>query len=101
MRNFSKHSFGDIITEIVMYVILIATLYAGAYALYQGGRIAIEVVEYTLDRGEYAECIKWQDYEMEFNPWDAARQSGYYITQWQKDQCDRAGVELNAHVINN
>ena len=42
-------------------------------------------------RSERAECIKWSN--------DAHLYPAYYITGWQKDQCDARGVGINAPVV--
>lgn len=81
-------------------IILVVMIGAGAYALVQGGKLLVAGFEYALDRSETAECLKWQDWEMVYPRWDEERRVGYYITQWQKDQCDAQGVELKAHVLN-
>lgn len=38
------------------------------------------VVSYAVDRDEIHECHTWAS--------QAAQYSGYYITQWQKQECD-------------
>lgn len=43
-----------------------------------------------LDRQAKADCETWRNQANEFE--------GFYLTQWQKDQCDAVGVEVNAPV---
>lgn len=39
---------------------------------------------------EQVSCYKWQE--------QAGQYSGFYLLQWQKDQCDAHGIEINAPV---
>ena len=39
---------------------------------------------------EQVSCHKWQEHAEQF--------AGFYLTQWQKDQCDAHGIEINAPV---
>lgn len=43
-----------------------------------------------LDRQAKADCYTWKNQSEQF--------PGFYLTQWQKDQCDAVGVEINAPV---
>lgn len=40
----------------------------------------------TFDRMEIAECLKWQAEAQEFE--------NYYITPWQKDQCNYHDIKI-------
>lgn len=48
------------------------------------------------DRGEIMECNKWHAQAAEFanNPTSAQ----FFLTRWQKDQCDAHGITINAPV---
>ena len=39
---------------------------------------------------EEAECLKWQE--------EAKHFEGYYLLQWQEDQCQAHGIEIEAVV---
>lgn len=41
-------------------------------------------------RSENAECIKWSQ--------EADAYPGYFLAQWQKDQCDAHGIKISAPV---
>lgn len=43
-----------------------------------------------VDRNERMECEYWQN--------EATRYPSYYLTRWQKDQCDHYGVSIEAPV---
>lgn len=44
----------------------------------------------ALDRAERVECYKWQRHSEQF--------VGFYLTEWQKSQCDYHGIDINAPV---
>lgn len=52
------------------------------------GFVCLAVV--WLDRTETATCIKWQEQASEY--------PGFYLTQWQKQQCDYHGITIEAPV---
>ncbi len=97
MREETKQSIA--IEWIVCGIVFLVIIALGAYALMQGGRAAIAGIKYVEAKNAAIECAKWQDWEAVFPKWDERSETGYYITQWQKDQCDEAGIELRAHVI--
>lgn len=80
-------------------VIAIVLIAIAGYGLYQGGKALAAGIAYAEARRATAECEKWQDWERIYPEWDERRQVGYYITTWQKAQCDSVGVELTAHVL--
>ena len=45
------------------------------------------------------ECQKWDDWSRIYPKWNAEKEVGYYITEWQKKQCDEYGISINAPVI--
>lgn len=47
-------------------------------------------VTFGLNKSELNECQKWQQ--------QAGAIQGFFITQWQKDQCDHYQIEINAPV---
>jgi len=44
-----------------------------------------------VSRTERAECFKWQA--------EAKEYPGYYLTQWQSQQCLANGIEIDAPVL--
>lgn len=48
------------------------------------------VIESGINKGEIVECNKWQEH--------AAMYEGFYLVQWQKDQCDAHQITINAPV---
>ena len=68
------------LTEIAIMAIVVAVLGAGIVTAILVGTSA----------SENAECIKWSQ--------DAVGRPGYFLAQWQKDQCDAHGVIINAAV---
>ena len=54
------------------------------------GAIFTATVFYGLAQTEVSECLKWQD--------QAKQLPGYYITSWQKGQCDFHHITINAEV---
>lgn len=44
----------------------------------------------SMNRSEKVECRKWQE--------DAAKYQGFYIVQWQADQCKAHDIIINAPV---
>ncbi len=43
------------------------------------------------DKHERVECLKWQE--------QAEMYSNFYLTEWQKAQCDYHEIEINAPVL--
>ncbi len=50
----------------------------------------IELIFIGFARQEITECNKWQQ--------EAAVYPGYYLSKWQKDQCDAHKIFINAEV---
>jgi len=48
------------------------------------------IVIVGISRNERVECLKWQRHSEQF--------VGFYLTEWQKAQCDYHGIEINAPV---
>jgi hypothetical protein len=44
----------------------------------------------ALPRSERAECLEWKD--------EAQHYLGYYITKWQKMQCDHYNISIDTEV---
>lgn len=42
------------------------------------------------NNSEKAECKKWQEY--------AAQYEGFYLVQWQADQCKAHSIQINAPI---
>lgn len=67
---------------IITIAIILAVIGVVSGAVYLG--------ENSLNDSEIAECRKWQE--------QSAQYSGFYIVQWQKDQCDAHSIIINATV---
>ena len=63
-------------------------MFAFLVALAAGAFIGIMI---GTGRSETAECLKWQN--------DAIGRPLYYITTWQKEQCDAHGIQISAPVV--
>lgn len=50
--------------------------------------IFIPVIGWISAENEIVECRKWQEM--------ASKYEGFYLVQWQRDQCDFRGVVVNA-----
>lgn len=68
------------------FIFICLTILVLAFAI--AGILAI--ISYGISLSEYAECENWKDQAQKF--------PGYYITQWQKQQCDAHQVEIGAPV---
>lgn len=62
---------------VVVVVMIIGALFLGVFL--------------GANSSEIAECKQWQEY--------AAKYQGFYLVNWQKEQCEAQGVEVNAPVI--
>lgn len=80
-------------------VILVVLIVLAGYALYQGGKAIAAGISYAEARRATAECEKWNDWELVYPKWDERSQTGYYITPWQKAQCESVGIDLRGHVL--
>lgn len=85
----------------IFYGALILTFLIGGVVgiVYYGGKAVIGAIDLALVRHEQWECGEWADYAKVFRPWDPKTQTGYYLTQWQYDQCKAVGMPIeNVHV---
>ena len=48
------------------------------------------VIGEGLNRHEIAECLEWQQWSEEYE--------GFYLAEWQKEQCDHHGIAIDAPV---
>ena len=56
-----------------------------------GAAVGIAAILNTgLDRQAKVDCLQWQS--------QATQYPGFYLTQWQKDQCDSVGITINAPI---
>lgn len=67
----------SVISKILLFAFIIA------------GFAAVSVI--ASDRSDRTDCLSWQ--------LDATVYQHYFISQWQKDQCDYWNIEINAPVI--
>ena len=51
----------------------------------------VGMMVYGFNKAERYECLKWQK--------EAKEYPGYYLTHWQKGQCDARGIEIDAPVL--
>jgi hypothetical protein len=72
--------------------LLLGTLWIIIVLLGAVGAITILVwaSNIAVSRGEKAECIQWQH--------EAKQYPNYYLAQWQKDECDRYQIIIEAPV---
>lgn len=77
---------------LALFIVLIG------YGVKTLGGLIVDGVKYAEAKRATTECEKWQDWEKIYPEWDPASKTGYYITEWQKAQCDTYGIELDAHV---
>lgn len=63
----------------ITIIVLIAII--GAFIMWQG-----------LNKSEVIECNKWANQAEEY------RTSGFYILQWQSDQCAAHHITINAQI---
>jgi len=75
MKDFLQGVFGGLVVLGIVFGIL--------YIIAQG-------INAGIDKDEIRECKKWQEY--------SAQYQGFYIVQWQKDQCDAHQITINAPV---
>jgi len=59
---------------------------AGTVAVMILGAVGIFLAEQGLQRHERAECLQWQK--------EAQSIDNYYLTDWQKEQCETVGVDI-------
>ena len=65
----------NLLTGIVVFILLLVGLF---------------IFEYGVERQEKAECLNWQDQALEL--------PNFFLTGWQKQQCDRYQIEIDAPV---
>jgi hypothetical protein len=80
---------------ILMILILAALLIAGGYFV---GKTILNLLLLAEAKHSISECVTWQEWEHDYPQWDPHTQTGYFVTRWQKEQCDAVGVTLEAHV---
>jgi hypothetical protein len=51
------------------------------------------------DRNAEAECIQWAAEASRHTPYSEHNPGGYYLTQWQKEECDSVNIHVNAPVL--
>ena len=52
--------------------------------------ITMTVMTSAMNRSDNVQCLRWQS--------DATSYPGYYLTKWQKMQCDAHNIQINAPV---
>lgn len=62
----------------------------GAFAILSIGYLFTTPTESSIDRVEKYECQRWQE--------EAAKYQGFYLVQWQADQCKFHGIKVNAPI---
>lgn len=70
----------DILTTAIIAVIIIGTVLG-----------FVKAISIGFSRGEQYECRKWAKQAEVYRP-------QFYLTEWQKNQCDYHGIEINAPV---
>ena len=71
---------GHSITETAITVVILIILFA----------VFLIGLGKALDAHEQVECYKWQQQASQFE--------GYYLTDWQKQQCDHHNIIINAPI---
>jgi len=56
------------------------------------GLVAVGFIVGLIDKSELVDCLKWQKQAEEY------RVSGFYLLQWQADQCKAHNIIINAEV---
>ena len=88
-------------SENVISILVVVTMIIGMVGtVYFTGKLAVTGFQYAEARRATAECEKLADQATVFERWDPETGKGFYITAWQKDQCDAHGVAVNAEIIN-
>lgn len=77
--DFSNKRYEDAMRKIAFGFLMVLA----AVLVILAGRVGI-------DKNEIVECDSWSA--------QAAQYSNFYLTQWQKDQCDAHGITINAPV---
>lgn len=78
-RDYSHHWIGSTMKATGIVLAITAGTAALAFLLNVG-----------FNRSEIVECNQWAEQAHEY--------AGFYLTQWQKDQCDAHGIDINAPV---
>lgn len=52
--------------------------------------LLLSLVKTAVDKEEIGECQSWQE--------QAAQYQGFYVVQWQADQCAAHGITINAPI---
>ena len=58
-------------------------------AFFVGAIVIVGISKATLQMEE-DECMKWQQYAKEY--------PSFYLTSWQKEQCDRHHIDIDARI---
>lgn len=97
MREDTKQSIiGEWIVGGLIFLVMIGL---GGYALVEGVKALGAGISYAEARRATAECEKWNDWARIYPAWDERTQTGYFITPWQKSQCDTYGIALEGHLV--
>ena len=52
--------------------------------------LVVSMAEILIEKEERLECLQWKEWSKEIKR--------YYLTSWQKEQCDNRGININAPV---
>ena len=66
--------------DTIIFIVLICVIVFGLCLILFAGA----------DKNEISECKKWQEY--------AAQYEGFYLVQWQADQCKAHSIQINAPI---
>lgn len=76
---------------------------AAAAALAVSGYFGFKALAYAagtiVDRNAEAECIGWAAEAKRHTAYSEHNPGGYYLTQWQKEECDSVNIHVNAPVL--
>ena len=81
---------------IVLMAMFLCFVWFMAYSIV---KTAINISELTLAIKTSRQCEKWNAYAIVLPKWNSETQKGYYISEWQKKQCDSIGTHIDAYVI--
>lgn len=98
--NHSKTSIGGVAAMAIITVVVLALLaYLAAQALLLTGKAIDYAAGTVADRQAESECIQWAVEAKRHTPYSEANPGGYYLTQWQKEECDSVNIHIEAPVI--
>jgi len=55
-------------------------------------------LKYSIEKEETVQCLDWRFEALDREAYSERNPGGYYITGWQKDQCDRWKIVVPAVV---